>query len=174
MSMSKGQKLSSDTIVSVSAIVIALASIIVTTWQGIETRKHNRLSVRPKLEIVFESGKGHFGYVVKNNGLGPAIITGKKIFVDGEEINYRGFSGLSDFIEKLNLDNRDLSHGAIFPGKSFMNGEVQYIVNFEMTEKDDPEKLLPEIYKRVGFEITYESMYGEPFVCKIPLGDSAD
>ena len=57
----KSFKVSSDTIVSFSAIVIAIASVVVTIWQGIETRKYNRLSVRPKLGISFESGKSSFG-----------------------------------------------------------------------------------------------------------------
>ncbi|NOX88762.1 MAG: hypothetical protein GXO77_07030 [Calditrichaeota bacterium] len=161
-------KISTDTIVSLSAIIIALASIVVTTWQGIETRKHNRLSVRPRLEIIFESGKNSFGYVLMNNGLGPAIITGKKIFVDGKEINYTGFSGYDEFIDKLGLNDRDLSHSGIYSGKTIRASERKNIFRIYLNERDDLKKLLPKIYSRVRIEISYKSMYNEPFICKIP------
>ena len=54
---SNKRKISSDTVVSLSAIIIAIASIVVTIWQGIENRNHNRLSVRPKLAINFQLTK---------------------------------------------------------------------------------------------------------------------
>ncbi len=161
-------KISSDTIVSISAIIIALASIVVTTWQGIETRKHNRLSVSPKLELIFESGKNNFGYVLTNNGLGPSIITGKRIFIDGEEIRYTGFSGYEEFIDKLGLNDRDVSHGAIYPGRTIRANEKIHIIRFYLAKDDELEKILPEVYKRISIEISYKSMYDEEFICKIP------
>ena len=48
------KKISSDTILLVSAIIIATISIIISLWEGIETRKHNRLSVQPRMEIYFD------------------------------------------------------------------------------------------------------------------------
>ena len=48
------KKNSSDTILLVSAIIIATISIIISLWEGIETRKHNRLSVQPRMEIYFD------------------------------------------------------------------------------------------------------------------------
>ena len=72
----------SDIVVSFSAMAIALASIIISIWQGIEMRRHNRLSVRPRLEIVYRVDDQWFGYILINNGLGPAVISSKTIFVD--------------------------------------------------------------------------------------------
>lgn len=161
-------KISSDTIVSFSAMVIAIASIVVTIWQGIEIREHNRLSVRPKFEITFEAGKNNFGYVLTNNGLGPGIITGKKIFVDGEEIHNTGFSGYDEFIKKLDLGKYKVNHTGIYPGKTIRANEKINIIRFYLTENDDLESLLPKIYRRAGFEISYVSMYNEPFTCKVP------
>jgi len=161
-------KISSDKIVSISAIIIAVASIVVTTWQGLETRRHNRLSVRPKLEIIFESGKDSFGYKLMNNGLGPAIVTGKKIFIDGEEIQYTGFSGYDEFIDKLGMRNHNVTHTGIYSGKTIKTSEIENIFRFYLAEDDDLESLLPKIYNRVCIEIYYKSMYNEPFICKIP------
>ena len=164
----KKRKISSETIVSLSAIIIAIASIGVTIWQGIETRKHNRLSVRPGLEITFGLDKDNFGYFLTNNGLGPAIITYKKLFVDGKEVHYTGFSGYDEFISKLGLNDHKVSHTGIYPGKTIKANEKVYIIRFFLKEKDNVETLLPNIYNRVNIEIGYKSMYDESYVCKIP------
>ncbi len=41
----KNNYYSSEKILSISAIFIVVASIVIGTWQGIETRSHNCLSV---------------------------------------------------------------------------------------------------------------------------------
>ena len=162
------KKLSSDNIVSLAAIVIAIASIVVTVWQGMETRRHNRLSVRPKLEIIFESGHDSFGYVLMNNGLGPATITGIELFIDGKQMQETGFSGYDELFEKLGMKNRKITHTGIYPGKTIKTNERQNIFKFYLTEKDDLDTLLPKIYSRIKIEIKYQSMYDEPFYCKFP------
>ncbi|HGY56613.1 MAG TPA: hypothetical protein ENK44_12965 [Caldithrix abyssi] len=164
----KDFNISTDKILSLSAIVIAIVSISVAVWEGLETRKHNRLSVRPKLEIYYSTNKSKFGYVVVNNGLGPAVITGKKIFIDGKEITYTGFSGYDDFLEKLGLADRYAAHGVITPGFTIKAGKSENIILFDLYESDEAETLLPEIYRRVAIEIEYKSMYDEIFTCRIP------
>jgi hypothetical protein len=56
----KFKPLTSDHILSISAIVIALASICVTLWKGSEIRKHNRLSVLPKIQIAYSTSAESF------------------------------------------------------------------------------------------------------------------
>lgn len=164
----KDFNISSEKILSISAIIIAVASISVAVWEGIETRKHNLLSVRPKLEIFYNSNKSSFGYVLVNNGLGPAVITEKKIFVDSVEIDYSGFSGYDDFLEKLGLVERYAGHGAISPGFTIKAGKNENIIIFNLYESDEVKTLLPQVYKRVSIEIGYKSMYGETYKCRIP------
>ncbi len=157
--------ISPDRILSLSAILIALASISVAVWEGIETREHHRLSVRPKLEIFYNTSSTKFGYVVVNNGLGPAVITGKKIFVDGNKIKESGFSGYDTFLEKLDLTDRYAGNGAIDPGFTIKAGKSENIIIFKLNNPDEMETLLPKIYSRVQIEIEYKSMYGEMFKC---------
>lgn len=158
--------INSDTILSISAIIIAVASICVSLWEGTETRKHYRLSVRPKLEIIYITNMTNFGYVAVNNGLGPAIISGKKIFIDGEEIKYTGFSGFDDFLEKLGLNDRRATHGVVSPGFTIKAGEQEPIIVLNTVEDDNIDSLIAAVYRRVGIEIQYESMYEESFACK--------
>ena len=156
---------SSERILSVSAIVIAVVSIVISVWEGIETRKHNRLSVMPKLEITYKRSGDNFGYIVTNNGLGPAIIISKKILVDGEEINYSGFSGIDDLLEKLNLQNRFIKQGVIDPGYTIRAGDQVQIVLFTLSGSQNAEELLMDVHNRVSIEIQYKSMYGDTYFC---------
>ena len=157
---------SSERILSVSAIVIAVVSIVISVWEGIETRKHNRLSVMPKLEITYKRSGDHFGYIVTNNGLGPAIIISKKILVDGQEINYSGFSGIEDFLEKLDLQDKFVKQGVIDPGYTIRSGDHVQIVLFTLTGVQNAEELLMNVHNRVSIEIQYKSMYGDTYFCK--------
>ncbi len=161
-------KINSEKIVSVSAIVIAVASIVVTIWQGMEMRKHNRLSVKPRLEISYEAARDYFGYVLTNKGLGPAVITYRKFFIDGQELNYQGFSGYEDFIEKLGMKGHKFSSTSIYPGQTVLPNERVNIIRFYYNDDDKPETLIPQIYRRVRMEIGYQSMYQEDFVCRLP------
>ena len=159
---------SSEKILSISAIFIAVVSITIGIWQGIETRKHNRLSVQPKLEISYSVSKNDFGYRLVNNGLGPAVITEKKIFIDKKEIDNSGFSGYEYFLEKLDLAERYAGQGVVSPGSTIKAGKNINIIKFHLYESDEVETLLPKIYNRVSIEIEYQSMYGEIFKCRIP------
>jgi hypothetical protein len=167
--MSNNQyKISADTILSVSAIIIAFTSICISIWEGMETRNHNRLSVRPKLEVFFNGGKDSFGYNVINSGLGPAIITKMKISIDGNKINSAGFSGFDEFINKLDLKGIDLSHSAIDSGITIIAGSSKIIIGCKFDKTDNRDKLLTNIFKRVSIALGYVSMYNEYFKCNFP------
>jgi hypothetical protein len=159
---------SSDKVLSISAIIIALASIFISVWEGFEIRKHNRLSVRPKLEISYNVAQDNFGYVLTNNGLGPAIIMEKKLFIDNTEIKSSGFSGYDEFFEVLNLKDRLIMHGATGSGITIRPSKNENIFVFKFVENEDKEKLISQIYNRVRIEISYKSMYDESFICKVP------
>jgi len=164
-------KLSADTntIVSFSAIAIALASIFISTWQGTEIRKHNRLSVRPKLEIHFYINKQDFGYSLLNNGLGPANIIDNKIFISGKEVTSSGTSHWSKILlDSLKLNNIAISVSDIWPGATIKAGERRDLLNFDLTGFDSLQIDPMDINNGLAFKIKYESMYGEIFTCQKP------
>ena len=72
---------------SVSAMIIAIASIAISIWEGYTVRKHYHLSISPKLDWVFSSTPNEAGYVLSNKGLGPAMVTSRHIYIDGEKID---------------------------------------------------------------------------------------
>ncbi|MFF9034076.1 hypothetical protein ACF090_01215 [Streptomyces sp. NPDC014892] len=66
-----------QTLISVSATVIALASLWVSFTESRSIRSHNRQSVRPLLQIrrVLNFEGTRTGIQLVNAGLGPAIVT---------------------------------------------------------------------------------------------------
>ena len=65
-----------DTIVALSAAVTAVAALVVSVWQGAETRKHNRLSVTPRIRFDFVYRRGEkVRFQLMNRGIGPAIVS---------------------------------------------------------------------------------------------------
>lgn len=160
--------LDTNTILSICAILIAFVSICISVWEGMETRRHNRLSVRPKLELSFNAGQDHFGYNVVNNGLGPAVITRLTIRLDGNVIRHAGFNGFDDFLGKMQLQGRLLKKSAIDSGSTLTAGGSAAIFICRFDDKDDHEALLQNIFTRVSIELRYASMYEELFSCRIP------
>jgi hypothetical protein len=61
---------------SIITVVLALVALVVAIWQGVEHRRHNRLTVRPHLNfwIDFASSSDIWGITVTNNGPGTAFI----------------------------------------------------------------------------------------------------
>jgi hypothetical protein len=131
-----------------------------------ETRRHNRLSVRPKLELSFNAGKDNFGFNVVNNGLGPAVITGLTIRVDGQKADYSGY--LDDILGKMNLQGRLLKKSAIDSGSTLTAGGNAVIFICKFQDNDDREAILKNVYSRISIQMKYADMYDEPFFCSIP------
>jgi len=82
-------------LVDISLGVIALAALVLAVWEGVMERRHNRLSVAPRLTIRLHAGDslGMLGCTVSNEGLGPAIVTNCLIKVDGKAMENKGDDG---------------------------------------------------------------------------------
>jgi hypothetical protein len=58
-----------------SALFLSICSVIFAVVQGIFMMHHNELSVTPSIEIFrFNRRSEPFGVLVRNNGVGPAVI----------------------------------------------------------------------------------------------------
>jgi len=92
----------SDVIAAASA-VIAIASLTVSIYQLTAAMKHNRQSVRPVLQMgsTFRAGS-RSGLNLVNCGLGPAVITGSRVELDGEYIGEYG----EDTVNRIRGDDR--------------------------------------------------------------------
>lgn len=64
-----------ENITDIATVIIATCALLVTTYQIYTTRKHNRLAVRPLIQIGWTTNEKIDGIWLRNVGLGPAIIT---------------------------------------------------------------------------------------------------
>ncbi len=157
------KRFSSEAIISISAIIIAIASIFISVWQGLETRKHNRLSVRPNLEIHFTASNEGFGYSLINTGLGPAMITKRNIIIEG--IKGQDLR-INEIPELLDINDLTFSYGPTDQGASILAGEKRDLILFKLNSEETRfRNLLNEVPEKLIFRIEYRSMYGEKLSC---------
>ncbi|WP_447739587.1 hypothetical protein [Pseudomonas laurentiana] len=73
------------------AIFISLLALSATVWQAHLSRAHNKLSVRPHLAgHSTYTDDGIYKFELHNVGLGPAIITGARVYRSGVQVEGEG------------------------------------------------------------------------------------
>ncbi|WP_207869398.1 hypothetical protein [Pseudomonas sp. 51_B] len=73
------------------AIFISLLALGATVWQAHLSRAHNKLSVRPHLAgHSTYNDEGVYKFELRNVGLGPAIITGARVYRNGVLVEGEG------------------------------------------------------------------------------------
>lgn len=153
-----------------AAIFVALCALYLTIQSNKATREHNRLSVRPRLTTSTSREQVTDGPTVmldirvtlSNVGLGPAVIKGAEILLDGQVAPAESFEDLRPLLER------------VFPGiqlgptSSFMKlnlehaiavGEQVEIVAFQVV---NPPISIDAELKRFNLRIRCESLYGDP------------
>jgi len=92
-------------VVAICATVIAVVSLAVSVYEARATRRHNRISVRPFLELRVGLSQGRTaGLQLINAGLGPAVITRTALTLDGQPLGE--FSESSVNVLRSNLSVR--------------------------------------------------------------------
>jgi len=152
---------------SLLAMVIALAAIGLATWEGLENRKHNRLTVHPRLGGEVQSGRNSSGeyvrFAVESTGLGPAVVRSFRIYLDGQRLE-SGVAGGStpwnSVIEAVASDGMSIdAHG--FGAGYFMPAGREYVL-FDARRQPGAEGTPPlsEMLGRIAVDICYCSIYG--------------
>ena len=154
---------------SISAMIIAIASITISVWEGSIMRKHYHLSVMPRLNNSFEvedssvtNASAYFE--IDNNGLGPGIIISRDYFVDGEKIDdsINHFSVI--ILKALNFDNiAGTTFQSIYNGLTIKAGDNLRLFGLYFNNRDAFYKQRMELHDRFSFMIQYESLYGERY-----------
>ncbi|WP_369776365.1 hypothetical protein [Streptomyces sp. R33] len=147
-----------ETVTAICAVVIAVASLVVSIYQTRAMRQHNRHSVRPVLQLHrgWPVG-GRAGIRLINSGLGPAVVVDSVLTVDGEPIGAWCESSVDRVREGL-----PVSPSAV----TFNRGEVlatdyeQYLLSVAGYDPHGHADVEDLINRRVTLKIRYESLYG--------------
>jgi hypothetical protein len=154
-------------ITGVSSGIIALCALILSLYQGYQTRKHNRLSFKPHLTTWTNTNPemGFYSVELINNGLGPALIEEFTVRVDGKVIDGRGAEPIEKGLKILFPAHEYVSHHG-FVGKGYAMGPKQRctIVAIQFSSTGIPSREIVEhAFKRGVLEVKYKSFYDELF-----------
>jgi len=148
-----------DRIMSVSAIIAALAAVLVAAYEARINREYQRLSVWPRIQ-QFDSFVPDQPYTrsVLNVGMGPALVRSVEIRVDGNVC--RTWRNVSEALLKHRIPNTISS--------SLHNGSV-LVPNKEVTVLkipvgDDARAFWEASQDRLSIRICYSSLYGESWM----------
>lgn len=163
---------------AVGSIVAIFAAIIVAWWQAHQNRKqqraqweheeaHRRIAIRPYLSIeeITQREAPLMSLVLRNTGVGPAIIEHFELQIDGSVVYYGAAYFWQHVFERLNLPARTNSGGTVLAdGQSIMAGQERTLMRYQPAVADEAStKLLLEAFARVEIKIKYRSLYGEEF-----------
>ena len=165
---------------NVLTILVALAAIGLSIWEGMENRLHNRLSVLPHLERVessYREGVEDSTYTLKyalyNSGLGPAVLQNVLVYKDSipifnaiESGKYIDFAGVIDELEALPF------YVSIFTqsrraGEMLQAGEEHLLMQLETPVLKDNRGLSTtqivreQVLDRYSLVFCYCSIYGD-------------
>ncbi len=139
-----------------AATIIAILALLFTIYQGYLTRRHNRLSVKPFLNFTnkYDANNIIQYCILKNSGLGPAIITNIKVYIPELKKTFeKDAYALEQALEEI---------GAL--------GKYQYLnlsLNEPIGEGEELDYLIKHPYPEnpelqpVVIYISYKSIYGE-------------
>lgn len=152
-----------------AALFVAGCALVATLVNDRANRVHNRLSVRPKLSVTTETrhltvdGKLtlHVSAVLRNTGLGPAIIQHYLLLRDREPEKVESVKGLRDFLERLPLGTaigNDIHFTHLRPKHVLASDERVTIGSFSLP---DPPLDIETTIERIGLLVEYSSLYGD-------------
>lgn len=164
--MTNKSKSRTDRILAISAGVTAVAAVVVSVWQGCETRRHNRLSVKPHL-IIFPQrpvASPEIGLQLANRGSGSALIKSWEISVDQEGVGSH-YYGWVEALGRLQIKEGWIhvsSYTALRAGKSRPIFWV-YRDQWENNLSEEQKIRFQNAIRRISVSIEYESIYEEQF-----------
>lgn len=142
----------SERITNISVIIIALAAVFISIWQGYVTQKHNRLTVRPYFDLTpatrsTNSGQ-EFYLQLTNQGYGLGIIKAFEISVDGQQV-----PNWNAALNKLGIEGQMRQASNFKPKDVFAAGKEQDLVTIGDYVGEG----------RINLRIVYQSIYEERF-----------
>lgn len=156
-----------EAIIGVSSVMIALCALAFSIWQGVQMRRHNRLSFRPHLDTWRHDDpvKGYYAVDLINNGSGPAIVESFVVKVDGQQISGDGTEPIEKAL-KIAFPSfpYQSSCSYVTKGYSMAAKERCKIAEVQFTGPTLPaQKLVQHAFNRGDLEIIYKSVYGKEF-----------
>ena len=146
-----------------STILIAVCALVSSLWQGYSLQQHNKLAVRPVLQLESnlsrqQDGKLWFELMVNNNGLGPADVQEVQFFVDAQPLQ-----SAHQLWPLLAPDTPEHCRGSGNLQRFYKVDDQQMLLRALATECFLTEAQFQHIETSLRVYIRYASLYGETF-----------
>jgi hypothetical protein len=152
----KRLQFSSEKILSISAVVVSIGTLVGIAYQNLLVKRQQYASVIPYVVMYNTNLIDSYSFKVDNRGVGPAFI--EKVEVISGDSVYN--EDLQSFLGKNNSEVvENLTSSFLTKGMVVKAGEVFPLVWVENDSVNA--KKLKEILKDIDFKITYSSIYGE-------------
>jgi hypothetical protein len=142
--------------------IAALLALILTIWQGILTRSHDRLSVKPLLSFTLATMnlENHpVGIFLRNDGLGPAVIRKVSVF-NGMKVA-SGKAALREIIIPIATELEimgQVQHFWVDPGYGLQAGSS---IKMLWVYPGAAEMQMIGLMAKINIRLEYESIYGD-------------
>jgi len=160
--MPKQAFFNADKVVSFTAILISLGTLVVLFYQTELMREHQRLSHLPYLILGNENGYGaNHKIVIRNHGIGPAFIESSKVYHNGKTYEQDFARWLYEYIPAMD-SIEDVYYSNISAGMMIPANESLPILGINDSQ-ESTNKLMAifEEEDSLNFEFIYRSIYDE-------------
>ena len=153
--------------------VVAVSALFIAFYSAQQTRKHNRLSVKPHITAFpntdINPRECLLSVELMNNGLGPAIIKKYLIYFDGKIVADTDYNTLKNFFDNLIKSKKKevYQHTIAALGKDYAMpaNEKRVIISIKFPIKSkETEKEFEELLDKFDLIVEYESFYGKKFL----------
>lgn len=154
-----------DSIITISTILIALIALFVSISDNIITRRHNKYTVTPILNISIQDINGFYGLFLSNQGYGPALVDSCVIFYKGKRMNTSKKVWEEIFSLEYSKEPIDFSikNKYINIGHVVRVGEDILIWGASIDELNGDYKKLESSISNISMKIYYHSIYNQKF-----------
>jgi hypothetical protein len=159
------QVVDAATIVAGVSVVIALAALGVSVWEGVENRRHSRLSVRPLLRIdCMGMRQPPISITLINSGVGPAIVKSFEVRVDGKPVDSSNLHPMDEALIKVGLTAEKYIYFTPWLDEAISPGERLEILKFPNAEIPlATANHIRAVLPRLRVHVRYCSIYEQHF-----------
>ncbi len=156
-----------EEIIALGALVVAGCSFALTIYQAWLAREHNRVQVKPYLDLTWVSTLNDgFKCSLKNYGVGPAYVEKVNYYLDDEKYEVESSDDFKGLIVEVGLGNQPLEarychlhkHSALSSSEEISLFELTYVENKEYNKVG-----IVKCLKRISVTVEYECSYGLKF-----------
>ena len=153
-------KFNSDKIISYSAFIVSVGTLMVLIYQSKLMREHEEKSIFPKVELWHNPGTQVYDISVINKGVGPAIIENVVIRQGSKVFEVEPLLFVRQYLDSLTKEQLVLGGESLYPGVILTPNEQSYLFRLKRTEESNA--LINSFATReTSIEIYYSSIYGD-------------